>query len=687
MHKDLLLEIGTEEIPAHAMPGILQELKVHAEKMLQDLRLEHGKVRTMGTPRRLALLVDAVAERQEDRTEEKKGPSLAVAFDKDGQPTRAAQGFARGQGVAVTDLLQRDGYVYALRQEKGEATAKLLQTALPALISGLSFPNSMRWGDLDFRFIRPLRWLVALFGEDVVPFTLANVQTGKYSRGHRFLYEGEVLIPDAAHYEKAMASAFVLVDPEKRKARIVAGLHDVANKANAKVEIDAGLLEEVLYLVEYPTALCGTFEEKYLQLPEEAVITPMRDHQRYFPARDAEGKLLPLFLTVRNGGDHALATVQHGNERVLRARLADAQFFFDEDRKQSLAAHVEKLKPVVFQEGLGTLYDKAKRLEALAPLVAKALGANEEEQQQAARAGLLAKADLVTGMVTEFTELQGVMGREYARLDGEPEAVAVAIDEHYRPRAAGGILPQTMVGLAVSLADKLDNILATFSRGLVPTGSEDPFALRRQALGMVLALFEAKNSIALPPLAEQALQLLGMDKQRQTELLASFENFLRLRLKNALEGQNIRYDVIDASLTDIHAPYLTLLKAQALQEAVDDGTIKGTAEGMARVANIVAKNKIEATAFDESLFETPEEKELAVAYASTKSAIESLLEGEDFKGALDALEGLRAPIAAFFTAVLVMVKDIKVQKNRLALLHAIDELGKRVVDLSKLVLA
>ena len=418
MSKKLLLEIGTEEVPAHVMPGILKELAEKAEKAWKEHRIGFSSVRTIGTPRRSALLVDGLEERQADISSENRGPSVQIAFDADGNPTKAAQGFARGQKVDPKDLVVKDGYVYAMVHEEGKATAELLQSILPELICGLSFPNSMRWADLDFKFIRPLRWIVALYGSEVIPFEVAEVPSGRVSRGHRFLSQGDFEIADAESYEKACEEQFVIVDQERRKAMIREQIEKTAKDHGGVAEITEDLLEEVLYLVEYPTALCGKFEEKYLKLPAEAVITPMRDHQRYFPVKTEAGALLPLFITVRNGGSDYLDVVQHGNERVLKARLEDAQFFFDEDRKKSLEEHREKLKTVVFQEGLGSVYEKTERLQKLAEKISDALGVSAEDKKAALRAALLSKADLVTGMVTEFTELQGIMGREYARLDG-----------------------------------------------------------------------------------------------------------------------------------------------------------------------------------------------------------------------------------------------------------------------------
>jgi glycyl-tRNA synthetase beta chain len=702
MSRNLLLEIGTEEVPAHVMPGILKELQEKAEKSLQELRLGYASIRTLGTPRRSALIIQGLDEKQADVTSENRGPSLKIAFDADGNPSKAAQGFARGQHVASQDLVQKDGYVYAVVHEEGKAATEILQSLLPELICGLSFPNNMRWADLDFKFIRPIRWLVALFGTEVIPFEVAEVKSGRISRGHRFLSQGDFEIAAADSYEKACEEQFVIVDQKRRKQMIRQQIEEVAREHGGRAEITEDLLEEVVYLVEYPTALCGSFDDKYLKLPPEAVITPMRDHQRYFPVKDAAGKLMPLFITVRNGGKEHLATVQHGNERVLRARLADAQFFFDEDRKLSLEGHIDKLKTVVFQEGLGTLYDKSFRLEALAGRIADALQVSAAEKTQAMRAAKLAKADLVTGMVTEFTELQGVMGREYALLDGEDAEVAQAIDEHYMPRFAGDAMPKTKAGLIVSLADKIDNLVATFSRDLIPTGSQDPFALRRQALGMVNQLIAAQCHLSLAAMTEAAMELLSkkaeasllqkfiskvqgaLDKKARAKMQADVADFIRLRMKNVLADAGIRYDIVDAVIDDVDDIYATSLRAKAVAKALESDKTKAI-QAFVRAGNIAKKAK--STAIAPELFTMDEETALYQAYTSAESAVESLIRGEDYTGAIDALEDLVAPIDKFFDGVMVMDKDEKVRNNRLALLKSVDELIKRVADFSKIVLA
>lgn len=685
MTRELLLEIGTEEIPAHAMPGILRDLAAKAEKALDALRLSHGAVRTFGTPRRAALVVEALAERQPDVERERRGPSAAAAFDADGKPTKAAQGFARGQGIAPEALVQRDGYVYAIVHEAGRETAALLPEVLAGLVTGLSFPNSMRWGDLDFKFIRPLRWLVALYGAEVVPFTVARVASGRLSRGHRFLGHETFLIACASAYGAACEAEYVIVDPERRREMIRAQARAAAEARGGVVEITEDLLEEVTYLVEYPTALCGSFEPSYLSLPPEAVITPMRDHQRYFPVKDAEGRLLPLFVTVRNGGTAYLDVVRRGNERVLRARLADARFFFDEDRKKPLEAHLDKLKTVVFQEGLGTVYDKAGRLERLAARIADAFGADAARKAKAMRAARLAKADLVTGMVTEFTELQGVMGRAYALLDGEDAEVAAAIDEHYRPRFAGDAAPETEAGRIVSFADKLDNITATFSRGLLPTGSEDPFALRRQALGLVRMMIEAKRHVALAPLVDAAMDELGVRGEPAREKLRrEVGAFMRLRLKNVLDEAGVRYDAADAALPYIDDVYGAYRRALALDEAVRADAFLETVQAFTRAGRLAAQGA--GRAVDERALAVPEERALWAACMETKRAADERLAAADYAGAIEALHALAAPVDAFFDAVMVMDEDEAVRANRLALLAAVAALGQSVADFSKLAL-
>ena len=675
----LLLEIGTEEIPAHAMPGILNQLKTLAEKSLSEARINFGEIKTLGTPRRLALLIDDVAVTQADVEAEKRGPSVKIAFDKDGKPSKAAIGFARGQKVQPEDLITRDGYIYAVIREQGKPSAEIFKTLLPKIIFDLNFPNNMRWGSLDFKFIRPLRWIVALFGEEIIPFEVANVTSGRTSRGHRFLSKGDFDISTAADYVDDCAKNFVIVDQNQRRELIVNQINDVAKSKGGAAEITDDLLEEVLYLVEYPTALAGEFETKYLQLPAEAVITPMRDHQRYFPVKNS-GALMPLFITVRNGGKDYLDIVQHGNERVLKARLEDAQFFFNEDRKKSLAAHREKLKTVVFQEGLGTVYEKTERLVNLVEKISAMVGVDAAKSIRAAE---LSKADLVTGMVTEFTELQGVMGREYAKLDGEDSEVCAAIDEHYMPRFAGDAQPKTTAGKILSLADKIDNIVATFSRGLVPTGSQDPFALRRQALGIVNLLSSARWSLSIAEVVETSMDLLNItDVVGREKIQQEVADFMRLRVKNVL-GNSTRYDVIDAVIDDVDDVFAVTLKAAAVEQFLKIPDATKIIQSFVRVGNLA--KKAETSELNSELFTIDAEKVLYGAFAAIKVAADELVDKKDFLGALDVLKKLSTPIDSFFDSVMVMDENLTVRQNRLALLKSIDDLLAKIADFGKIV--
>lgn len=685
MAKDLLLEIGTEEVPAHFMPGILAQLKEKATTKFQEMRLDFVKITTLGTPRRTALLVEGLAETQTAASTEYKGPSTAIAFDQDGNPTKAAIGFARGKKVDVKDLVVKDGYIYAVSSEESKQTAELLPEILKNLVEGLNFPKNMRWGDLDFRFVRPLRWIVALYDKDIIDFTVATVKSGRISRGHRFLSEGNFTINKASDYEQACKDAFIIVDQEKRRSMIKTQIEQIAQAHHGHAEITEDLLEEVVYLVEYPTALCGTFEDKYLKLPKEAVITPMRDHQRYFPVLDDNNNLLPLFITVRNGGDYCIDKVQHGNERVLRARLADAQFFFDEDRKHSLADYVEKLKTVVFQEGLGTIYDKANRLAELSAFIGQKVNATETEINTTKRAALLAKADLVSAMVCEFTELQGIMGREYALLDGEGEDVATAIYEHYMPRFAGDAEPSTTAGRLVSLADKIDNIVATFSRGLVPTGSQDPFALRRQALGIVHTIIEANYTISISEIADKAMDLLNItDKEKRTEIQKNIAEFFTLRLKNILSDNNIRYDIIDAVLDNADEIAGTYAKACITAQEISAGTLNDAIQAFVRVNNI--SKKAQNTIINPALFTVNEETTLYNTYKTIAQNVQTAIATQNYKEAIDTVQQLTTPINNFFDNVMVMDKDEAIKNNRLALLKNIDMLAKTIADFSKIVL-
>ena len=683
--KKLLFEIGTEELPANYMPNILKDLKTLSLKKLQDARVPFADVTVLGTPRRLAVLVSGVEETQADSTEEFKGPAVNIAF-KDGEPTKAAQGFARGKGVDVKDLVVKDNYIYAVKHIQGRETAELLPHVLQEILTNIPFPNHMRWADFDFRFLRPIHWLVALFGTEIVPVSITDIQSDRYTMGHRFLSNKKIEIPVADDYEKILEENFVIADQDKRREMIRQQITELAREEGGEIEIAADLLEEVNYLVEYPTPLCGKFEDKYLALPEAAIITPMRDHQRYFPVRGKDGKLLNKFIAVRNGGKAFLENVTHGNERVLRARLSDAEFFFNEDRKQKLEAYEEKIKTVVFQEGLGNMYDKSQRLEKLVEMIhfGQQSRVPLDDLKRAAR---LSKCDLVTGMVTEFTELQGVMGREYARLDGEKADVCEGIFEQYLPRFAGDILPKTEIGRILSIADKVDNIVATFSRGKAPTGSQDPFALRRQALGIINILLDSQKHMDMAKVVGASILLLKVPMEDVKELATQIIEFIRLRFRNLLLDQKIRYDVIDAVLAEERNNdlYDLYLRAQALNEYVAGDKAADMIQAATRVNNLSSKAEVEVP-INDGLFIEQAEKDLYAVVKKLDTGMIPLMVRCDYKGALNILSELNAPVNKFFDDVMVMDKDEAIKNNRLSLLCLVKDLVNSVGDLSKLVM-
>lgn len=712
----LLFEIGTEEIPAKFMPGILKQLKELTAAKMQELRIPFEDITVYGTPRRMAFIAEGVAETQADVVVEAKGPSVKIAYVS-GAPSKAAQGFARGQGVDVKDLVVRDNYVYAVKHLAGQPVVELLPGLLMDILTSLSFPKTMRWADYEFRFVRPIRWMVALFGDQIIPVEICGVKSGKFSMGHRFMQQslkaaaesqgllsaalskvgnkvysalagvkGAVEIPSAGDYKKVMYDNFVMVDQDERRALILQQIKDLAAQNGGEAEINEDLLEEVNYLVEWPTALCGKFEEKFLSLPKECIITPMREHQRYFPVLDEDGNLLNKFITVRNGGSEHLDIVTHGNERVLRARLSDAEFFFNEDRATKLEDRLEKLKTVSFQEGLGNMYDKSERLVKMAEMLRFAINTPVDEEELR-RCALLCKTDLVTGMVIEFTELQGVMGREYALLDGEKPEVATGIFEHYLPRFAGDALPVTTIGRIVGIGDKLDNICATFSRGLAPTGSQDPYALRRQALGVINILLDANYHISLAKIIAGTLYLLDIKPEETGKLVPQIMEFFKQRLRNLLMDQGIRYDVIDAVFADKRNDDVVDLAARckALAAYVEAGNAEPLVQVSVRVSNLCKKIEKEV-AISGALFKDESENKLHEVVAAVSKEIIPEIVLYDYAAVLKAGEKVIEPVNTFFDNVMVMDEDENVKNNRLAMLEEVRGIVNAVGDLSLLVL-
>ena len=682
MAKDLLFEIGAEEIPAGFMPNILGQLKQLAETKLNDAHLPFESIATYGTPRRLALIVKGLADTSAEISERHKGPSASIAYDADGNATKAAIGFARGKGLDVADLVVEDGYIYAETKTAGVPAKDIVTDMLPQLITGLNFPKSMHWGNLDAKFVRPVRWLVALLDEEVIPVEFATVKSGNVTRGHRFLGADEITIKNAASYVDTLKENFVMVDQDARRELISKQLHDIAASKNASIVWDDDLLEEINYLVEWPTALCGGFEESYLALPDAAIITPMKDHQRYFPLVDQDGKLLPMFLTVRNGSDHSIEVVQAGNERVLRARLDDAKFFFNEDRKKPLIDRKDGLTKIVFQEGLGNLADKTERLLTLGRVFSEECELHEDARVVLERATELAKTDLTTGMVTEFTELQGVMGKEYALLDGESPEVAEAIFEQYLPRFAGDVLPQTEAGKVLSIIDKIDNIVATFSRGLIPTGSQDPYALRRQTIGILNILLNSEWNISLRPIIVESMNLLNVPADKQDELLGQVEEFITLRLKNIFLDREVPHHVIDLLLSNNE---LSVADAEGLVKALLANRIDENVElvqAFTRMYNLV--KDVTYTGVDESLLK--EEAERALYEMATKASEASIdaWDKNDYDAVVAVPATLVPAINTFFEDVMVMDKDEAIKANRLQLVRLAYSVMAIIGDISAL---
>ncbi len=682
MAKDLLFEIGAEEIPAGFMPNILGQLKQLAETKLNDAHLPFESITTYGTPRRLALIVKGLADTSAEISERHKGPSASIAYDADGNATKAAIGFARGKGLDVADLVVEDGYIYAETKTAGVPAKDIVTDMLPQLITGLNFPKSMHWGNLDAKFVRPVRWLVALLDEEVIPVEFATVKSGNVTRGHRFLGADEITIKNAASYVDTLKENFVMVDQDARRELISKQLHDMAASKNASIVWDDDLLEEINYLVEWPTALCGGFEESYLALPDAAIITPMKDHQRYFPLVDQEGKLLPMFLTVRNGSDHSIEVVQAGNERVLRARLDDAKFFFNEDRKKPLIDRQDGLTKIVFQEGLGNLADKTERLLKLGRVFGEECGLHEDAAVVLERATELAKTDLTTGMVTEFTELQGVMGKEYALLDGESEEVAEAIFEQYLPRFAGDVLPQTEAGKVLSIIDKVDNIVATFSRGLIPTGSQDPYALRRQTIGILNILLGSEWNISLRPIFKASMELLNVAADKQDELLGQVEEFFTLRLKNIFLDREVPHHVIDLLLSNNE---LSVADAEGLVNALLANRIDENVElvqAYTRMYNLV--KDVEYTGVNSELLKEDAEKALFEAASKASEASLAAWEANDYAAVVAVPVTLVPAINKFFEDVMVMDKDEAIKANRLQLVRLAYSVMAIIGDISAL---
>ena len=680
----LAFEIGTEEIPAFDLKRATEQLAELVPASLDAVRIPHGDVAIYTSPRRLIAIVDAVADQTEALEEVFRGPAAKIAFDEAGAPTKAAIGFARGKGLDVDALERRDEngteYVYAVRSVPAQPVAALLPEVLRGIIDGISWPKSCRWGTTREMFSRPVRWLVALLGDEVIPVQYAGLTAGNTTRGHRFLAPGPHAVPCADALVSVVESAYVVPTQEAREARIRAGVAAAEAATGYVAELPAKTLTEVINLSEYPTVMVGTFDEEFLKVPEEIIVDAMLMHQRYFPLYDG-GKLTNKFIIVSNGDPAREATIVDGNERVVAARLYDAKFFYEEDLKQPLDAYVERLDEVVFQEALGTMRDKTERVVKLSARLTAAAGIAREEMHDIARAAYLAKADLVTGAVIEFTSVQGVMGSYYATAAGEPERVARAIAEHYRPRFSGDAIPTDVVGQVVALADKLDTICGLFAVGQSPTGSSDPFALRRAALG-VLAILETGLPIDLVEAIDAALIIYreaGLEFDNAA-VRREIIDFFITREKVALRDAGVKADTIDAVLAcGIEEPMVLAARARALEAARTEQpeVFADLATAFAR-ANNLRDTKLGTGYKKAELSEV--ECALSEAVIAAEEAVGAALREDRFADTLTALAALRAPVDRFFETTMVMDDDPEVRANRLKLLNRFANAFAHVAD-------
>ena len=686
---ELLFEIGTEEIPAGYIQPALDTLAAEATRKLAALELTHGAVRTYGTPRRLTLIIEDLQTRQEDRRQEHLGPSKKAGYDESGNLTKAAVGFARSKGCDPTQLQVVDTpkgeYLMLVEDVKGQETAALLPGVLESLIRELVFPKSMKWADYAITFARPMQWLVALYNGAVLPVQVEGVEVGRNSRGHRFLAPESFELRGAASYLDELRARFVIADPLERRAMVIAeverAVKESAGIAGAAPILHEGLLETVTNLVEYPYGVCGRFDEKFLQLPEETLVTSMREHQKYFPVAGADGKLLPLFVAVNNTRIDDLALAASGHQRVLRARLEDGLFFYNEDRKRPLADRCPELQGIVFQNKLGTMLAKSERMVRLAGTLAQAIVPAQLQDVQ--RVATLAKADLLSAMVGEFPTLQGIMGRVYALHDGENPEVAQAIEEHYLPVRAGGEIPQNMLGALVGLADRLDTLVGCFAIGEKPTGNKDAFGLRRQAIGLISIIKGLRIAFSLKEMAAAALQGYAGVVEQNAVVVDEVMAFIRLRFENDLVAGGLPQELVEAATAvDFDNMIDCLKRIEALDQIRTQESFSVLAGSFKRIRNIIKDNK--ETAIDQARFVEAAERQLFTALSEVQAKALPLIKQQEYTAALLALLEMKEPVDQFFEQVMVMADDAAVRQNRLNLLTAIGDLVLLVGDISRM---
>lgn len=685
MNNNLLYEIGVEEMPSRFVESTLKQLKDNLTKELKDRRISFESITTLATPRRLTLIVNDISKRQADLKEEVKGPSKKIAVTENGEFTKAALGFMRGKGLDEKDIYYKeiDGteYIFATIKEDGLDTDKVLLEILPKIVKDVVFPKSMRWGGKNMRFVRPIRWLVALLNDQVVPVDMEGIVASNVTVGHRFLGEKSIVVNSIDDYFKKLRENFVILDQSERRELISNQIDLVAKSVNGVVEADEDLLDELTYIVEYPTAFYGEFDKEYLELPKEVVETPMKAHQRYFPVVGRDGRLLPYFIAVRNGNDYMIENVKKGNEKVLEARLADALFFFREDRARSLEFYRNKLDTVVFQEKLGTLLDKSDRIFKMSKLIGKDFNLVQSEFE---RAAFLCKADLVTNMVFEFDELQGYMGMEYSKLEGESNLTAQVIYEHYLPRFSGDILPTSLEGSILSIIDKMDTIAGFFAIGIQPTGSADPFALRRQCLGILTILLEKNIDVDIHKLAEIALSQYSEIEFNKEEVIKSIVAFFNDRTKVMFKDLGIRYDVVEAILSTDEKNIADLYsRAESINRWIDRDSLTDMLVAFNRVSTLAeGANESE---INEKLFVENSEIELNNKFNEVNKDIQKLMAEKEYTKSLDSFATLKPYIDEFFNSVMVMDEDISIRNNRLSLLKSIYDSMLTICDLSKIV--
>jgi len=667
MAKDLLLEIGLEEMPAHVVTPSMNQLKEKIAKFLQENRLDYREIQAFSTPRRLAVRVSGIAEKQADTQEEFKGPAKKIAQDEAGNWSKAAIGFVKGKGLDVTDIVFKEikgvEYVHVTKAEQGKPANEILQD-LPSVIESLTFPVSMHWADFDYEYIRPVHWIVALLDEEIIPFSALSIETGRTSRGHR-LAEGTPTFANPAVYEEELAKYMVVADPVKRKADIVEQMNQLASQNKWKLDIDETLLEEVNNLVEFPTVFAGKFEEKYLELPVEVLVTSMKEHQRFFEVYKEDGELSAHFISVRNGGSQHIENVIAGNEKVLVARLEDGEFFWHEDKKLKIADLVDKLAKVTFHEKIGTLAEHMNRTKAIGAIIADTINLTETQKADLARAAEIYKFDLVTNMVGEFPELQGIMGEKYALLQGENPQVAKAIREHYLPISADGELPQSQVGAVLAMADKLDSLYSFFSVGLIPSGSNDPYALRRSVQGLIRIIENFKWEIDYADLQTKIYELINSNTDEyKIEFISAREaiEFVKGRVRQLLSANIKRHDILEAIAKSDQSNITNLFAAAfVLNEHQNDSNFREVIESLTRVVNLAKKANV-AMDVNVSLFENEEEMTLHEKAQELNEQFANL----DAQSKYQLLANLSPAIVNYFENTMVMAEDENIKNNRLS---------------------